>query len=246
MRNKAKSISLVVILLLAVISVSAGVVKAEPYGWSPQVDFSNQGPPKCTDSKPDKAPILLQPNHPVLPKKAKKGEVVLYWHKVPGANGYNVYYGLSPKNYIFSAPNIGDTNNFTVGFLPNKTFYFAVQAKQGCAASGLSKEWAGRPGGGGYISPVLGAFKATPIKRTTAPSVGQSGSGTVVVPTVQSGNNAQVKGVQTENAQPTYQPPVYQPPVKNTNNNLQPAVPVTPAKPKGLLEFVLSLFGLGK
>lgn len=236
MRNKAKSISIIVILLLAVIAVSARDVKAAEYGWSPQVDFSNQGPPKCTDSKPDKAPILLQPNHPVLPKKAKKGEVVLYWHKVPGATGYNIYYGLSPKNYIFSAPNIGDTNNFTVGFLPNKLFYFAVQAVKGCAAGSLSKEWAARPGGGGYVSPVLGAFKATPIKRTV-PQVGQSGV-TSAVP--------QVKGIQAPTAQPTYQPPVYQPPVKNTNNNLQPAVPVTPAKPKGLLEFVLSLFGLGK
>ncbi len=239
MKNKVKSLSVVIILLLAVISVFVRDVKAESYGWSPQVDFSNQGPPKCTDSKPDKAPILLQPNHPVLPKKAKKGEVVLYWHKVPGATSYNVYYGLSPKNYIFSAPNVGDTNNFTVGFLPNKLFYFAVQAVKGCAAGGLSKEWSARPGGGGYVSPVLGAFKASPIRRTTTPSVGQSGGVKVVVPTV-----AQVKGVQTEKTQPNYQPPVYQPPVKNTNNNLQPVAPVTPSKPKGFFESILSiLFG---
>ena len=140
MKNKAKSISIIAILFVAVISVFARDVKAEPYGWSPQTDFSNQGAPSCSDSKPDKEPILLQPNHPVLPKKPKKGEVVLYWHKVPGATGYNIYYGLSPKNYIFSAPNIGDTNNFTVGYLPNKVFYFAVQAKKGCAAGALSKE----------------------------------------------------------------------------------------------------------
>ncbi len=236
MKSKLIKIGIITIPLF---SLLAGTVRAEPYGWSPQVDFSNQGPPACTDSKPDKAPILLQPNHPVLPKKPKNGEVVLYWHKVPGATGYNIYYGLTPKNYIFSVPNVGDTNNFTVGFLPNKVFYFAVQAIKGCAAGNMSKEWAARPGGSGYISPVLGTFTGTPIRRTTPPSAGPSGGVTVVVPTVsQSGNNAQVKGVQAPTTQPTYRPTVYQPPVTSA--------PIPTPKPKGFFDWVLSLLGLGK
>lgn len=247
MKNKLIKIGILVIPLFY-LSAGAVTVKAEPYGWSPQVDFSNQGPPVCTDSKPDKAPVLLQPNHPVLPKKPKKGEIVLYWHKVPGATGYNIYYGLSPRNYIFSVPDIGDSSNYTIGYLPNKVIYIAVQAKNGCAAGAMSKEWTARPGSGGYISPILGTFTGTPIRKTTTPSYGQPDGVTVVVPTVsQYDNNAQVKGVQTEQTQPTFRAPVYQPPANDTTNNMPPpAVPVAPAKPKNVLQWVLSLFGWGK
>lgn len=211
-----------------------GVVKAEPYGWSPNVDNSWQGPPKCTDSKPDKAPILLQPNHPALPKKPKKGEVVLYWHKVPGANGYNVYYGLSPKNYIFSAPDVGDTNNFTVGYLPNKLFYFAVQAKRGCAAGDMSQEWKARPGFGGYT--VLGAVTGKPIAKKATPKP-KTAETVVVLPTVA----AEVKGVQTSPDTGTnYQPPQQQ----YTPPSAPPAAQPVKPKPKGFFETILSiLFG---
>lgn len=241
MNNKVKSFSIAGILFITVISLFAGRVKAEPYGWSPNVDNSWQGPPKCTDARPDKAPILLQPNHPALPKKPKNGEVVLYWHKVPGASGYNIYYGLTPKNYIFSVPDIGDTNNFTVRFLPNKVFYFAVQAKKGCAASVLSNEWAVRPGGTGFASTTsLGTFTGKPIRKATSPSTVQSGGVTAVVPTVsQYGNNAQVKGVQAEPTQPRYQAPSYKPPVAAAN------IPIPTPKPKSFFAKLLSFFGFG-
>lgn len=221
------------ILVLAFIFFLVDIepVKAEPYGWSPSVDNSWQGPPKCTDAKPDKAPVLLQPNHPVLPKKPKKGEVVLYWHKVPGATGYNVYYGLSPKNYIFSAPDIGDTNNFTVGYLPNKIFYFAVQAKKGCAAGNLSQEWNARPGYGGYAG--LAASTGNPIVRTYTPPPKPVTKQTIILPTTA----PDIKGVDTNS---------------NTNQNYQPQEPyippsvppaVQPAKPKakGFFEMIWSL-----
>ncbi len=226
----------VLINLTLMLVVVAGQAKAEPYGWSPQTDFSNQGPPKCTDAKPDKAPILLQPNHPVLPKKPKKGEVVLYWHRVPGASGYNVYYGLSPKNYIYTATDLGDTDNFTVGYLANKNYYFAVQAKKGCAASSMSNEWIGRPGMGGYYTTVS---KYTPIRKTTTTAPPTSGGTTVVLPTTA----PQVQGISTEQ-QPTvktnYQPPKnqgYQPPPTAV-------VPTQTPKPKGFWQQILSFFGL--
>lgn len=221
--------SVAFILFIAITFVFVGNAKAEPYGWSPNVDNSNQGPPKCTDAKPDKAPILLQPNHPVLPKKPKKGEVVLYWHKVPGATGYNIYYGLAPKNYIFSAPNIGDTNNFTVGFLPNKIFYFAVQAQNGCAAGNLSKEWAARPGGGGYsgYSPVLGTTaKVIPVRKPTA--------------------SPQVRGAETgprfggSDQQPNTGGTTYQP--QETQPQAPPPPVAQPLKKKSLWESILSIF----
>lgn len=250
MKNTFIHITISILGFVFFLAIISSKVQAEPYGWSPQVDFSNQGPPVCTDSKPDKAPVLLQPNHPALPKKPKKGEVVLYWHKIPGATGYNIYYGLSPKNYIFSVPDVGDSSNYTIGFLPNKIIYFAVQAKNGCAASALSQEWAVRPGGGGYISSsVLGTFSGSPIRKViTSKSVEKSEGLTIIVPTVsQNNSNPEVKGVQTQQAQPTFQTPVYQPPVNDSANNIPPpAVPVAPAKPKGILQWILSAFGLGK
>lgn len=220
--------------LLIALSTS---VYAEPYGWSPQVDFSNQGPPKCTDSKPDKAPILLQPNHPSLPKPKGKGEVRLQWHKVPGATGYNVYYGLSPKNYIFTAPNIGDTNTFTVGHLANRVYYFAVQAKKGCAASSLSNEWAARPGNGGFVgSNVLAAAtKVVPVKKKVTV---QKPVEPVYLPEQ---TQPEVQGVTEEQNQPAYQPPVQQ-----FTQPKAATVPPPAPKPKGFWQTILSIFGLAK
>ncbi len=239
MKKVLRKISFAVLInLTLMLVVVTGQAKAEPYGWSPQTDFSNQGPPQCTDAKPDKAPILLQPNHPKLPKKATKaGEVVLYWHKVPGATGYNIYYGLSPKNYIYTAPDIGDTDNFTIGYLANKNYYFAVQAKKGCAASSISNEWIGRPGKGGYYTAVA---KYTPIKKTTAPYVPTSAGTTVVIPTTA----PQVQGISTEK-QPTTVKNNYQAP-KNTVYQPQPTavVPTQAPKPKGLWQQFLGIFGL--
>src|SRR3989338_311156 len=231
MKNKAKNFSIVVLLFIAVVSMFAGDVKAESYGWSPQVDFSNQGPPKCTDSQPDKAPSLLQPNHPVLPKKAKNGEVVLYWHKVPGATGYNIYYGLTPKNYIYSAVNIGDTGNFTVGYLPNKTFYFAVQALKGCAAGALSQEWSGRPGGVGYSAnnSVLGlSYNVVPVRK---PVVEAEVMGVDIEPRLGDAN-------QQENTVAV----AYEPPPQEIQPTAIPSPVTQPVKKTNLWQNILSIF----
>lgn len=239
MKIKVTKLRLGILAFLFFLTTGTGEVQAEPYGWSPSVDNSWAGTPTCTDSKPDKAPILLQPNHPALPKKPKPSEVVLYWHKVPGATGYNIYYGLSPKNYIYSVADVTDTNNFTIGKLANKTYYFAVQAKKGCAAGALSKEWKVRPGQGGYIvrtgtaTNVYGATtvnKITPItNKVTKPSV-----------TSQPSQPPSVKGAQTGTniGQPTNKETQYNPPQASPTT-----VQVKP-KPKGLWETILSiLFG---
>lgn len=238
MKKILSKISIAVLInLTLMLVVVAGQVKAEPYGWSPQTDFSNQGPPQCTDAKPDKAPILLQPNHPKLPKKATKaGEVVLYWHKVPGATGYNVYYGLSPKNYIYTAPDLGDTDNFTVGYLANKNYYFAVQAKKGCAASSVSNEWIGRPGKGGYYTAVA---KYTPIKKTTTTTTpSTSGGTTVVLPTTA----PQVQGIST-GQQPTVKSNYQAPKNPVTQPKSTAVVPTQAPKPKGFWQTILGFFG---
>lgn len=228
MKDKVLKIELSVLVFLFFLTAGTGIVYAEPYGWSPNVDNSWQGAPKCTDPKPDKAPVLLEPNHPVLPKKPKAGEVVLYWHRTPGAENYNVYYGLTPKNYIFSAPDIGNTDNFTVRFLANKVYYFAVQAKKGCAASSLSQEWKVRPGVGRFVAGNVQGVGVKAVQRTTVPtykqtpSAGNVGTTTTVISTPVPA----VQGAQTG---------------RTGAGAVEQPTPVTP-KPKSLWEKILSIF----
>ena len=228
MKNTLLKIGIVVSPLLFFV-LAAGPVKAEPYGWSPSVDNSWQGPPTCGDAQP-KAPILYQPNHPLLPRATKPGEVRLNWIDTESdVADHNVYIGLSPKNYIQTAINVGRTNNFTVRFLANKTYYFAVQAKKGCAASKLSNEWSGRPGGG--YTTVLGAASGYVPVTVTAPAIGEP----VVEPTAEP-TEASVQGVQAEPT--TYQAPLYNPPTL-------PVRTVTPTpKPRNWLQnLIFMLFG---
>ncbi len=228
MKNKLLKIGIAVSPLLFLATGFVSQVKADnPYGWSPQVDFSNQGPPVCTDQKP-KAPILYQPNHPLLQKAKGKGQIRLQWTKVPDASGYNIFYGLTPKNYIYSVPNLPNTDNYTVSFLVNKKYYFAVSANAGCAGSPLSNEWWGRPGGGGYSSNVLGSAKyIAPVKRkvvTPKPAVT-----TLLEPTSAPAVQGAATGPSTNIGQPV-QENTYQPPQNSTYQPPPAAVPVAPKK----------------
>lgn len=236
MKYTSLKIGISLILFSVFLVVVVPTVKAESYGWSPQTDFSNQGPPTCTDPKPDKNPILFQPNHPALPQPKNKGEVRLQWFKIPGSTGYNVYYGLSPKNYIFTARDLPDTNNFTVSYLGSRTYYFAVQAKKGCAASGLSNEWAARPGGAGFASTTALGF--VPVQRQTQAVAGV----TDYNPPPATVGEPEVQGTTIEPTQPeTYQQPAqidtYQPPP------VAPIVP-KPAPKLSLWQKILKFFGL--
>lgn len=232
-----KKILLIIgIIVFPLIFLLAGVVqvKAEPYGWSPDVDNSWKGPPSCGDQKP-KAPILYQPNHPLLPKATGKGQIRLQWTKVPGATGYNIYYGFSPKNYIYTAADVGDADWYTVNFLANKTYYFAVQAKQGCAAGPLSNEWYGRPGGGGYYLASANSYAYTPIKKKVAGIASTTVSVPAVIPTAEPTVAPEVQGITTESTQPEYQPPVEEPIAPK-------AVPTVAPKPKSFWQTLLSIF----
>ncbi len=152
--------------ILTLVLVLVQPALAVDYGSSPDLDNSWKGLPVCGEAKP-KAPILYEPNNPALPKAKNPGEVRLQWTKVPQARGYNVYFGLSPRNYIYSAADVGDTDNYTVRFLGNRTYYFAVQSKGDCAIGPVSNEWAGRPGGGGAAMVTTSAF--VPVQRQNAP-----------------------------------------------------------------------------
>ena len=152
------------LILGLLVLLSAVPVKAVDYGGQPELDNSWKPLPVCTENKP-KAPILYEPNNPAIQKAKYPGEIRLQWTKVPQASNYNVYFGLSPRNYIYSATDIGNTDNYTVRFLGNRTYYFAVQSKANCAIGPVSNEWAARPGGGGTsIVPMSFA----PVQRQAA------------------------------------------------------------------------------
>ena len=219
---KAGAITAPIIFSLALLATQ---VHAEPYGWSPNVDNSWGGTPACTDAKPDKNPILLQPNHSVLGSPAS-GEVRLIWHKVPGATGYNVYYGLSPHNYIFSAPDLPDTDRYNVGHLTGRRYYFAVQAKKGCAAGGLSNEWWGTPGGVSFNTGGVSNF--VPGNNSVLPQ-------TEVIPPTPTVATA-VQGVSEE--QTTMEPNYYEAPAENPN----PFVPTPTPKPLSWWQKILKIF----
>lgn len=232
MKSSFLKIGILVLFVFISLFIVANQAKAEPYGWSPDVDNSWKGPPTCTGEKPG-TPILYQPNHPLLPKAKGKGEIRLQWTKVSGATGYNIYYGLSPRNYIFSVPNLGDTDNFTVGGLANRIYYFAVQAKKGCVTGALSNEWGARPGKGGYSVTVLGS--SVPVRKTVRTPV-TTVSPVQEVPSATPTKTSDIKGVINKPTQPVYQPlptVAYQPTVP---------IPTPTPKPKGFLQSILSIF----
>jgi len=222
------AVSLSTALLMFLVAVYP--VFAESYGWSPDTSVKPPTSKVCTDVPLVDSPVLFQPNHPLLPKAKGKGEVRLVWTKVPGANNYNVYYGLSPKNYIYAAPDVGDSDNYTVKALANRTYYFAVQAMKGCAAGPLSNEWPGRPTYGGS---TLAAIDFAPVQRQ------------------------KVMG-ETTDTEPVYTPPepdedefnapasTFRPTAEESEQPSDIIPPAALPKPKGFLNWLLSLFGFGK
>jgi len=121
---------------------------------------SNPTAPQCSKDKPNK-PVLYEPNHPLLPRSNKAGEIILKWLPVDKATKYTVSYGMSTRNYIYGAPDVGNVDQFTVGALtPGQTYYFSVKAVNDCMPSDYSNEWGVKVGGGGmaYIfQNILGA-----------------------------------------------------------------------------------------
>lgn len=113
--------------------------------------------------------------------------------------------------------------------LPNRLFYFAVQAKAGCAASSLSNEWSARPGGAGgsnNYSNLLG------MTNVVTPLAYQPPENQVALNPVT--GSEEVAGVGSELAQ--VQPPVSDP--------VKPMTAPVPVKPKGFWAMVASiLFG---
>lgn len=153
MKKVSKFCGLILVITLFFISGTNAAVLAGVYGESPQVDFSAITVPTCTNEKP-KAPVLLEPNHPLLPQPEIPGEVILVWHKVPGATSYTIAYGLTPGNYIYGAADIGtgESEAISIRALENRTYYFVVRANNGCMPGPFSQEWPARPLKGGTKS----------------------------------------------------------------------------------------------
>jgi hypothetical protein len=65
--------------------------------------------------------------------------LTLSWSAVSGAEGYNLYYGLSSGNYL-GPLDLGNTTVQSFSGLPDGTYYFAVTAYSGPDESGYSDE----------------------------------------------------------------------------------------------------------
>ena len=99
-------------------------------------NFTMPSAPVCTKEKPD-APILSQPS-----SSSKSGKVTLSWNPVSKATTYTLAYGLSSRNYIYGAVNIGNVTSYTVNSLtPGQKYYFSVLAVNECMPSNYSNEW---------------------------------------------------------------------------------------------------------
>lgn len=118
----------------------------ETGGTSVSTGTGNSDPPVCNNSQPN-TPYLLSA------KPLGANSVKVSWEKVLGnADNYSVEYGPTSKNYIYSALNLGNTDNYTINGLSGGCF--AVRAWNGCADSALSNEVCTGGIGG---SQVLGA-----------------------------------------------------------------------------------------
>jgi hypothetical protein len=122
-----------VIAFLAVVAVTPSSVYA--YGNDNNSSPSMPSAPVCTKEKPG-TPVLFEP------KKGKPGKITLQWSPVSNATTYTLAYGLSSRNYIYGAINIGNTTKFTVQSLrPGQKYYFSVLAVNDCMPSDYSNEW---------------------------------------------------------------------------------------------------------
>lgn len=165
--KKTLAVSLGVLVFGVVFLFRASSVYAEAYGWSPDVNKSTtETPGVCSGAKPA-APILYQPNHPILPQPTGRDQIRLQWTKVSNASGYVVNYGLTSKNYIYSVQLPDSSTSYTIGHLGNRMYYFTVQAKSGCAVGFSSNEWGARPNGGAIMTRTA---VVTPVRRTIAPT----------------------------------------------------------------------------
>lgn len=110
--------------------------------------------PTCGSEKPDQV-VLYEPNHSLLPKATKPGDVRLNWLKANKADKYTVAFGTASGKYIYGLPDVGNTTNFTVSHLTRgKKYYFVVRGVNGCMPGPWSREWAVTVGGsaGGAVT----------------------------------------------------------------------------------------------
>jgi hypothetical protein len=103
----------------------------------------------CRDTAPRSIPRLTS----AVSNRA--GEVTLIWVKAADpVSRYVLAYGTTSKNYIYGNQNIGPqgTTTYTVGGLnTGTTYYFAVQAVNGCTSGNLSNELSTIASGSNFV-----------------------------------------------------------------------------------------------
>ena len=117
-------------------------------------------------------------------------QVMLHWDESVYATHYGIAYGKTPGNYIYGAPDLGYTTNYTVnGLANNTTYYFSVYAVNDCVSSGNSPEIAvtTRPAQGGgapVYYPPAAATTPKPANASTTDNIPYlGGRGDIPLPT---------------------------------------------------------------
>jgi len=115
--------------------------------------------PSCNNEAP-KAPKIISAI------SAGKNEITLNWEKAAGnVTHYAISYGFMKGKPLYGNTNIGNVNSYTVkGLSAGVTYYFAVNAVNGCIAGPVSNE-IGIKGGGKFINTPAVGFKSAVLGK---------------------------------------------------------------------------------
>ena len=166
-----------IFLKITLLFFALGILMFVPFNSNLTFGYATNttGTPVCNKERPS-AVVLYEPNHRLLPRATKSGELRLNWLKTSRANKYSVAFGMKPGNYIYGAADVGDTNHFVVRFLtPGKKYYFVVRGINDCMPGEWSREWSAIVGArGGVTTPVVTrrtTTKTTKVLPTLSPRV---------------------------------------------------------------------------
>ena len=134
----------------------------------------------CSNEAP-KAPKIISAT------SAAKNEITLNWEKAQGSvSHYSVSYGLIKGKPLYGVSNIGNVTSYTVkGLSAGVTYYFQVNAVNGCTAGPASNE-IGIKGGGKFINTPAVGFKSAVAGKTIGKTVQFKNNNTPTVKVVES------------------------------------------------------------
>ena len=127
---------------------------------------NNSGGSSSCNNEAPKAPRIISATGSL------KNEITLNWEKASGpVSHYAISYGLMKGKPLYGNSNIGNVTSYTVkGLSAGVTYYFQINAVNGCTAGPASNEVAVK-GGGKFINTPAVGFKSTVLGKTSPKTV---------------------------------------------------------------------------